>query len=189
MLTVQKKKQLQFYLLRIPLFYLYTITIFLSTIIIFCWCFFYYLPKNSSLDRLQQSITNASQQVFLLKKFERELSSLQQSIAQSELRLKGYAKKKLRKDTLHENLSFVATAAVAQGLAVKSCRVGSSSELQWCSIYTISFDGHGTLNQMIDFLEAIKNSKALINGSSYELTRIDNDNFALLATFKIMHVT
>jgi hypothetical protein len=175
-------------LLKIRVLYLYCATLVCIILCIGLWWYFLFQPASIAADATQQQLQLMNVQVAELRKSERTLAGLAQSIDALKQNGETNSETKIRKRNEQQSLSLIADCALNCGMSVGSCKLcGERDEAGLC-VTSIRADFKGSLDQMIAFFDAMKNSKQIIDISQGEMVRVDSGTFSLHATFNLYHV-
>jgi hypothetical protein len=174
-------------LVRTPIYYLYCATLFFLACVLSSWWFFVYMPSMRSVDNLYRALDEMHQKTLMVKKTEHELAALTQSISELKISMADYAAKQPRKDILQHMLALVVQTALQNGMRVNLCKL--SEQINATSGFNqILFAGKGTLDQLIVFFEALKNSKKIFDCSSCEMVRAEYDTYTMKVVLNVLYV-
>ncbi len=170
-------------LLKMRITYLYCITLILIALSSGSWWYFVYQPSIDAIDSMQQQISQIHAQINQLRKTEKTLLGLSQSIdAQN---IQKHSESKMRKVHAQESLSLLADCATNSGVGIESFKVCSTHDESWCCIIDMSGDFKGSLDQIISFFDALRNTKQIIDVCQCEIARVDTNIFSLHALFNV----
>lgn len=116
MLTMNVKK-LQYFLVRIPIIYLYSATMLTITFIAVAWWYFIYSPINRAIDRAYDTVGQFYTQQRSVKKIKQDILNTQRTIKQLESDSKQQSK------NTHDQLVCMCQTALAQQLTLEQCRI------------------------------------------------------------------
>ncbi len=175
---MSKAKSLYFSLLQIPLIYLYSATLVITTLVVAAWWLLVYQPTSASLLRMQNELNQTHATIIDLKKSQRELEQVTARHGHLEARLKEYASKK---SNANESLMLaeITDAALGQGLLVQGCRINAD---------TITIDLRGSLDALIIFFESFERNKQMVACVRTDITKSSADVYGLQALFKLVPI-
>jgi methylthioribose-1-phosphate isomerase len=151
------------------------------------WWYLLYQPAIASVDQTRIALNTMNQQLHTLKKTEREIATLTNSITTLQTNLKEYAHKQSRTEVIQHALALIADTAQRNNMFVNGCRLCNQHDKAWCSLHQITFDCKGTFEQFITFFDALKKSKLMIECDKCNLVRNDNEAFTLHAVFDVLY--
>lgn len=175
-------------LLRIRIFYLYCASVLFVAVCSGLWWYLLFQPATNITVAMQQQINHMYAQVDELRKSERTLAGIAQSIDALKQNVETHSEKKMRKHYMHQSLSLITECAQNSGITIGSCKLCGEREDSGFCVISISGDFKGSLDQMIAFFDAMKNSKQIIDVFQGEMVRIDSGIFSLHTTLNLYYV-
>jgi Tfp pilus assembly protein PilO len=175
----------RFYNLLLPIrvAYLYLFTVLFAAFSLLLWWFFLYQPSIVKHLELQQSIEQMHIQIAELRKTEKAFNGISQSIdAQT---LQKTSASKVTKTDVQNCLALIADSAMSSGISMESCKMLAQQEVSWCRVTDISGNFKGSFDQIICFLDILKQSKQIIDIVQCKIVVQDAGLYSLHALFKI----
>jgi hypothetical protein len=169
-------------LLKMPILYLYCITIIVIAASTGLWWYFLYSPAYDATNKLQFTINDMRSQFDELRKTEKILSGISQSIDAQNMNKSAM---KIRNFDAQQSLSLIADSAINAGISMQSCKLSAQREESWCCIHDINGDFKGSLDQIISFFDTLKKSKQIIDATQCNLVASGVNTFYLHAIFKV----
>jgi hypothetical protein len=170
-------------LLRMPILYLYCITLIIIIAAGGLWWHFLYAPLYSSINTLQFTINNMHCQLHELRKTEKALNGISQSIDTQNTYKKSVTK--MRNLDAQQSLSLIADSALNAGITMESCKLCSQHEEDLFFINDISGNFKGSFDQIISFFDTLKKSKQIIDVTQCTLIANGTNTFCFHALFKV----
>lgn len=169
-------------LLKIRIWYLYSFTFLCAGFSVAGWWYFLYQPTLREQVQLQQQLDQMHVQLNELRKSEKSLRTVAQSIDALKHDDQKNNGKKSHTIYKQECLSSIIDFAIEAGIVVDMCRLSGQREESWCNVNTIMADFKGTFDQMIAFFDSLKNMKQkLVDVVHCELIHTKENLFSLHA--------
>lgn len=147
-------------------------------IILIAW-YFFYLPLTLEIDRLAQLQTMQANQIQLYYKIEKEKKEVQKSVALLQSDIKNFASTETANQVMQDIMADLVKAATKYGIKVITCRRCKATDGGWCKTNEINFHAHGSLSNIISFLQSIKKNKKLLKISSVSVAQKNPNEYDL----------
>ena len=146
-----------------------------------CWWYFVYQPLARSIAYGEKNVDQLLANLIIVKKSRRELATLTKKISALKKSTPLQMQKKSIQEIRQESLAFLADSALEVGMQVGSCRLTQDHTKN-----KITFNSHGTFDQMILFFEKIKKESYNFDCEMIQIARTVGDGNSLHVVLKII---
>jgi hypothetical protein len=168
--------------------YRYLLTAFLLIIVLGCWWFGLYAYLEQSIANDRVALAQMNKQLIQLAQAERTCSNLSSRLPQLKEKISCYGNKSCLPGFCQMQIDTVIDEAHKAGLQISSYEKDQETIQDYCRCSDVQFGFVGTLDSVVRFFSALRQSKALIECNSFSCDRIQDGNYNIFCKLAFVSI-
>ena len=178
MLFVPRRGRVYRCALSVPERLRYVVTVAVMVTLVLIWLYGVHFPLKNSINHSSAEVNQLHKQLRQMQEVEREQSSLNQLVSSMHEKVNSYRSSGDPSNDLQARLSFVLDAVHAAGLTLRGYTTRNAvANKGWYTKKKARLDFTGRLEQIMSFLNSMKNSRKMIRVKNVSLERTDENLF------------